>query len=64
MSNTGLAPQLRSELNQLANSVEHNGIVENLYAFVNVFNERTPEYKLYLGSQAILCNAEKQKVRG
>ena len=50
-------------LNKLANSREYNGIVEDIFAFVNVFNERTPEYKLRLGQQAILYNAEKQKAR-
>jgi hypothetical protein len=63
-ANTGLASQLRSELNKLANSWEFNGMVGDIHAFVNVFNERTPEYKLRLGQQAVLCNAEKQKARG
>jgi hypothetical protein len=62
--NIGLASQLRSELNQLANSGEYYGMVEDIYAFVRVFNERTPEYKLRFGQQAILYNAEKQKARG
>jgi hypothetical protein len=62
--NTGLASQLRSELNQLANSREYNGIVEDIHAFVNVFNEGTPECKIRFGQQAIIYNAEKQKARG
>jgi len=62
--NTGLASQLRSELNKLANSLEYNGVVEDLYAFVKVFNERTPEYKSKLGPVAVLHNAEKQKAMG
>jgi hypothetical protein len=60
----GLASLLRRALNKLANSREYNSSVEDLYAFVNVFNERTPKYKLRLGQQAILYNAEKQKARG
>jgi hypothetical protein len=51
-------------LNKLANSQKYNGIVEDIHAFVNVFNERTPEYKIRFGQQAVLCNAEKQKARG
>ena len=62
--NTGLASQLRSELNKLANSLEYNSSVENIYAFVKVFNERTPEYKLKLGKVAVLHNAEMQKAKG
>jgi hypothetical protein len=62
--NTGLASQLRSELNRLANSLEYNGIVEDVHDFVNVFNDRTPEYKIKFGQWAVLCNAEKQKARG
>jgi len=50
-------------LNKLAIS-EYNGIVKDTHAFVDVFNERTPEYKLRFGQQAILYNAEKQKARG
>ena len=62
--NTGLASQLRSELNKFANSSEYNSSVENIYAFVKVFNERTPEYKSKLGPIAVLHNAEKQKAMG
>ena len=62
--NPGLASLLRRALNKLANSREYNGVVEDIYAFVKVFNERTPEYKLRLGQQAILDNAEKQKAMG
>jgi hypothetical protein len=62
--NTGLASQLRMELNKLANSVEYNSSVEDLYAFVKVFNDRTPEYKILFGQQAVLYNAERQKARG
>jgi DNA primase catalytic core len=61
---TGVASQLRSELNRLANSLEYNGIVEDIDAFVKIFNERTPEYKIKFGQWAVLCNAEKQKDRG
>ena len=61
--NQGLASLLRRALNKLAIS-EYNGIVEDIPAFVNVFNKRTPEYKLRLGQQAVLYNAEKQKARG
>ena len=43
--NTGLALLLRSELNKLANSLKYNGIVEDIYSFVKVFNERTPNTK-------------------
>jgi len=50
-------------LNKLANSHRYNGIVEDIDAFVNVFNERTPEYKIRFGQWAILYNAEKQKAR-
>ena len=50
-------------LNKLAIS-EYNGIVEDIPAFVNVFNDRTAEYKLRLGQQAILYYAKKQKARG
>jgi hypothetical protein len=64
VDNLGLASLLRRALNKLANSSEYNGIVKDIYAFVNVFNDRTPEYKLRLGQQAILYNAEKQKARG
>jgi hypothetical protein len=63
-ANTGLASQLRSELNKLANSREFNCMVGDIHAFVNVFNERTPEYKIRFGQQAVLYNAEKQKARG
>jgi hypothetical protein len=62
--NTGLALQFRSELNQLANFVEYNGVVENIYAFVKIFNERIPVYKEKLGKLPVLHNAEKQKARG
>ena len=51
-------------LNKLANSGEYTGIVKDTHAFVNVFNEKTPEYELCLGPQAILYKAEKQKSRG
>jgi hypothetical protein len=54
----GLASLLRRALNKLANSQEYNGIVEDIHAFVNVFNERIPEYKLRFGQQAVLYNAE------
>jgi hypothetical protein len=64
VDNPGLASLLRSALNKLANSREYNGIVEDLHAFVNVFNERTPEYKIRFGQQVVLYNAEKQKDRG
>ena len=64
VDNTGLASQLRSELNQLANSVEYNSVVEDIHAFVNAFNDRTPVYKIRLGQLAVLHNAEKQKARG
>ena len=63
-ANTGLASQLRSELNKLANSRGFNGMVGDIHAFVNVFNERTPEYKIRFEQQAVLYNAEKQKARG
>ena len=63
-ANTGLASQLRSELNKLANSREFNCMVGDIHAFVNVFNERTPEYKIRFEQQAVLYNAEKQKARG
>jgi len=62
--NPGLVSLLWSALNKLANSREYNGIVEDIYVFVTVFNERTPEYKLRLGQQAVLYNAEKQMSRG
>jgi len=62
--NPGLASLLRRALNKLANSLEYNGIVEDLPAFVNVFNERTPEYKMRFGQQVVLYNAEKQMARG
>ena len=55
---------LRRALNKLANSEKYNGSVEDRYAFVNVFNERNPEYEKCFGPQAILYNAEKQKARG
>jgi len=55
---------LRRALNKLANSGEYNCLVEDIHVFVNVFNERDPEYKSLLGQQAILYNAEKQKTRG
>jgi hypothetical protein len=55
---------LRRALNKPANSRKYNSVVEDIHAFVNVFNERDPEYKLLLGQQAILHNAEKQKTRG
>jgi hypothetical protein len=55
---------LRRALKKLANSREYNGIVEDIHAFVAVFNERTPEYKIRFGQQAVLYNAEKQKARG
>ena len=64
VENQGLASLLRRALNKFANSCEYNGVVEDIYAFVNVFNERIPEYKLRLGQQAILYQAEKQKARG
>jgi len=51
-------------LNKLANSQKYNGIVEDIHAFVNVFNDRTPEYKIRFGEQIILDNAKKQKARG
>jgi hypothetical protein len=63
IDNKGLASLLRRVLNKLANSREYNGIVTDLHAFVNVFNERTSEYKLQLGLQAVLYNTEKQKAR-
>ena len=62
--NLGLASLLRRALNKLVNSWEYNSVVEDIHAFVNVFNERTPEYKLWLGHLAVLHNAEKQKARG
>jgi flagellar capping protein FliD len=62
--NQGLASLLRRALNKLANSQEYNGIVEDIHAFVNAFNERTPEYKILFGQQVVLDNAEKQKARG
>ena len=62
--NTDLASLLRRALNKLANSVEYNGVVEDIHAFVKVFNERTPEYKIRFGQRAVLYNAEKQKARG
>jgi hypothetical protein len=62
--NQGLASLLRRTLNKFANSREYNGIVEDLHSFVSVFNERTPKYKLRLGLQAVLYNAEKLKARG
>ena len=43
--------------------MEYNGVVEDIDAFVNVFNERTPEYKIRFGQWAVLYNAEKQKAR-
>ena len=65
--NPGLASLLRRVLNKLANSGEYDGVVdgvvEDIHAFVNVFNERTPEYKIRFGQQAILYNAEKQMAR-
>ena len=64
VNNTDIVSLLKRALNKLANSLEYNGVVEDIYAFVNVFNERTPEYKLRLVLQAILYNAEKQKARG
>jgi hypothetical protein len=60
----GLASLLRRSLNKFANSWEYNSVVEDIHAFVNIFNERTPEYKLRLGKLAILHNAEIQKARG
>ena len=63
-NNTGLASFLRGDLNKLANYLEYNSSVEDVYAFVKVFNERTLEYKLRLGQLAVLYNAEKQKARG
>ena len=62
--NPGLASLLWRALNKLANSREYNGVVEDINAFVNVFNKRTPEYKIRFGQQAVLYNAEKQKARG
>jgi hypothetical protein len=64
VDNQGLASLLRRALNKLANSSEYNGIVEDILVFVNVFNERTPVYKIRFGQQAVLYNAEKQKARG
>jgi hypothetical protein len=61
--NPGLASLLRKALNRVANSNKYNGVVEDIYAFVNVFNERTPEYKIRFGQQVVLYNAEKQKAR-
>ncbi len=55
---------LRRALNKLANSLKYNGIVGDIHTFVNVFNERTPEYKVWFSHQVILHNAEKQKARG
>ena len=52
------------ELNKLANSHRYNGIVENVQAFVNVFNGRTPEYEMRLGPQVVLHYAEKQEAGG
>jgi hypothetical protein len=40
--NPGLVSLLRKALNKLANSVEYNGVVEDICTFVNIFNERTP----------------------
>ena len=62
--NSDLVSLLRKALNKLANSVEYNGVVEDIDAFVNVFNKRTPEYKMRFGQWAVLYNAEKQKARG
>ncbi len=62
--NPGLASLLRKALNEFANSLEYNGVLEDIYAFVNVFNEWTPEYKMRFGQQIVLYNAEKQKSRG
>jgi serine/threonine-protein kinase RIO1 len=62
--NPDIASLLRRDLNNLVNSLEYNGIVEDVYAFVKIFNERTPEYKIKFGPWAVLCNAEKQKARG
>ncbi len=42
VDNSDLAPLLRKALNKLANSNEYNGVVEDIDAFVSVFNERTP----------------------
>jgi hypothetical protein len=60
----GLVSLLMRALNKLANSGKYNGSVEDIYAFVDAFNERDPEYKSRLGQQAILYNAEKQMARG
>ena len=62
--NQGLASLLRRALNKLANSQEYNGIVEDIHAFVNAFNERIPEYKMRFGQQMVLDNAKKLKARG
>ena len=59
-----LALLLIRALNKLANSHRYNGIVEDIQAFVNVFNEKTPAYKIRFGEQVVLDNAEKQKARG
>jgi hypothetical protein len=62
--NPDIVSLLIRALNKLARSGKYNGLVEDIHAFVNLFNERDPEYKLLLGQQEILCNAEKQKAMG
>ena len=64
VDNQGLASLLRKALNKLENSGEYDGVVEDIPAFVDVFNERDLEYKLRLGQRALLYNAEKQMARG
>jgi hypothetical protein len=64
VDNADIVSLLRRALNKLANSGEYNGILNDTHAFVHLFNERTPEYELCLGPQAILYNAKKQKARG
>ena len=40
--NTGFVSLLRRDLNNLVNSWKYNSSVEDVYAFVKVFNERNP----------------------
>ena len=54
-----LTSLLKRALNKLANSHKYNGIVEDIHAFVNVFDERTPEYVQRLGYAVVLEEATK-----
>jgi len=38
VNNTDIVSLLKRALNKLANSLEYNGVVEDIYAFVNVFD--------------------------